>query len=123
MNHVVKLFLLLLAFTAATTTLAAQDSTKKAVQIVFAQDMDQAALESIQAFVKPWGVDLTINGTEYKNGLLHTIDLSVVTAIGSGSAKGEVRPDRHLGFRYDPQVGSKLPLTVGSLDGLRTQDQ
>ena len=122
MNYLLNLGFLLAVATSA-TTLSAQDSTKKAVQIVFTQDMDHAALESIQEFVKPWGVDLKINGTEYENGLLHTIDFSVVTAIGKGSAKGEVRPDRRLGFRFDPQVGSKVALSVGSLDGLRTADK
>lgn len=122
MNYLLNLGFLL-AFTTAATTISAQDSTKKAVQIVFTQDMDQAALESIQEFVKPWGVDLKINGTEYENGLLHTIDFTVATAKGNGSAKGEVRPDRHLGFRYDPQVSSKAALSVGSLDGLHVEDK
>lgn len=120
MNHLLNLGFLL-AFAISASTLSAQDSTKKAVQIVFTQDMDEAALESIQEFVKPWGVDLTINGTEFENGLLHSIDFSVVTAKGNGSAKGEVRPDQRLGFRYDPQGGSKVALSVGSLDGPHTE--
>ena len=113
----------LLAFTAAATTLSAQDSTKKALQVVFTQDMDKAALESIQEFVKPWGVDLKINGTEYENGLLHTIDFSVVTATAKGSAKGEIQPDRRFGFRYDPRGGNKASLSVGALDRPRSEDK
>ena len=99
------------------TTLAVQDRPKDFVEVVFTKEMDQAALKSIQQIVKPLGVDLQINGTEYKNGLLHSIDFSVVAAKASGSAKGEIRPDRKFGFQYNPKGGTKVAvLVVGGLD-------
>lgn len=105
----------LLAFTTAANNVSAQDETNKALQIVFTQDMDEAALESIQDFVRSWGVILTINGTEYENGLLQTIDFSITTDKGNGSAKGEVRPDRKFGFKYDPKRGTNYAVVVGTL--------
>ncbi|MEO7080466.1 MAG: hypothetical protein ABIY71_03025 [Flavobacteriales bacterium] len=114
MNYLVTLGFLF-AFTTSATTLVAQNNTNKALQIVFTQDMDEAALESIQDFVKSWGVILTINSTEYENNLLQTIDFSISTDKGNGSAKGEVRPDRNFGFRYDPKLGTNYAVVVGTL--------
>lgn len=77
--------------------------------------MDLAQLDSIQHAVKLLGVDLQINGTEYNDGLLHTIAFSIVTDRGNGSAKGELRPDNKFGFRYYPNGGDKVAMLVGIL--------
>ncbi|MEO8734868.1 MAG: hypothetical protein ABI373_11105, partial [Flavobacteriales bacterium] len=108
----------LLAFTTAATTLSAQDNTNKVVEVVFTQNMDDAALDSIQKSVKPLGVDLQINNTQYKAGLLHTIDFSITTTNGKGSARGDIRPDRRFGFQCYPNGGPKFGVVVGVLDPL-----
>ncbi len=115
MNRLLKLGSLLV-FTVCATTLPAQDSPAEVVEVVFTQDMDEAQLDSIQQAVKPLGVDLQINGTEYKDGLLHTIDFSIATDKGNGTAKGELRPDHKFGFRYYPKGGNKVAMRVGTLD-------
>ena len=106
----------LLAFTTVATALVAQDSTNKVVEVVFTQKMDQADLDSIQQAVKTLGVDLQIHGTEYKAGLLHTIDFSIATANGKGAARGEIRPDRKFGFQCYPSGGINYAVVVGALD-------
>lgn len=104
-----------LAFTIATTTLHAQDTTNKIVQVVFTQDMGQTALDSIQQVMKPLGVDLQIHSTKFEAGLLRTIDFSIATPNGNGSARGEIRPDRKFGFICDPKAGDKFTVVVGEL--------
>ena len=105
-----------LAFATAASTLAAQDSAKDVVEVVFTQDMDQADLDSIQQAMKPLGVDLQINSTEYEDGLLHTLDFSIATSKGNGTAKGDIQPDRKFGFRYYPNGSGKFAVSVGRLD-------
>lgn len=102
-------------------TLSTPDDPKDVVEVVFTPDMDQADLDSIQQAVKPLGVDLQINGSVYENGLLHTIDFSIATEKGNGSAKGDIRPDHKFGFRYYPHGGSKVAVSVGSLDRPRDE--
>ncbi|MBK9421408.1 MAG: hypothetical protein IPN44_10215 [Flavobacteriales bacterium] len=104
---------LLLAFTAFATSLPAQDGTNKIVQVVFTQKMDQGALDSIQRVMKPLGVDLQVHNTKFEAGLLRTIDFTIVTPNGTGSARGEIRPDRRFGFICDPKAGSKFAVVVG----------
>ena len=104
-------------------TLAMQDSSKDMVEVVFTQRMDLADLDSIQKALKPFGVDLQINGTEFKDGLLHSVDFSVVTPRGPGSAKGEIRPDRKFGFRYDPKGDKKIALSVGTLERANAREE
>lgn len=113
----------LLAFIAGATTLAAQDSTNKVVEVVFTQDMDQADLDSIQQAVKLLGVDLQINSTKFEAGLLHTIDFSITTVDGDGSARGEIRPDRKFGFQCYPNGGPKYAVVVGELDPPPDEDK
>ncbi|MFZ1657535.1 MAG: hypothetical protein WAT61_01850 [Flavobacteriales bacterium] len=97
-------------------SLVSQDNPKELVEVVFTQDMDQADLDSIQLAVKPLGVDLQINSTEYEDGLLHTLDFSIATSKGNGTAKGDIQPDRKFGFRYYPNGGGKFAVLVGRLD-------
>lgn len=61
-------------------------------------------------------MDLQINGTEYMVGLLHTIDFTIATDKGNGSAKGELRPDHKFGFQYYPKGGNKVAMRAGTLD-------
>lgn len=114
MNFLVKLAFLL-ACTTAAATLTAQDSTNKIVQVVFTPDMGQADLDSIQRAMKPLGVDLQIHSTKYEAGLLRTIDFSIDTPNGKGSARGEIRPERKFGFICDPIAGDKFTVVVGEL--------
>ena len=113
----------LFAFTTAATTLVAQDSTNKVVQVVFTQDMDQAALDSIQRVMKPLGVDLQIHATKFEAGLLRTIDFTITTANGTGSARGEIRPDRRFGFICSPKAGLKFAVVAGDLGPAPEEDK
>lgn len=114
MNFLVKLAFLL-ACTTASATLSAQDRTDQLVQVVFTPDMDQADLDSIQRAMKPLGVDLQIHNTKFEAGLLRTIDFSIDTPNGHGSARGKIRPDRKFGFICDPIAGEKFTVVVGEL--------
>lgn len=93
----------------------AQDGAAEPVVVIFSPDMQRADLDRITAEVKAQGIDLDIDRARYKDGLLHTIAFSVRTPGGSGTASGELRPDRRLGFRYDPRPGVKTVFSVGNL--------
>ena len=106
---------ILIAFTTAATTLTAQDSTNKVVQVVFTQKMDQTDLDSIQRVMKPLGVDLQIHSTKFEAGLLRKIDFTVTTTTGKGSARGEIRPDQMFGFQCVPKGGTTYEVVAGGL--------
>ena len=93
------------------------------MQVVFTPDMDQLDLDSIQRVLKPLGVDLQINNTKYEAGFLHTIDFTVDTPNGTGSARGELRPDRKFGFISSPIAGTKFAIVVGYLDPPPKKDE
>ena len=98
------------------TTVSAQHRAKELVEVIFLPEIGPADLDSIQAHLKAYKIDLQVNSTEYDDGLLTAIDFLVSTPNGKGSAQGTVERDKKLGFRYDPSRESEFTLAVGYLE-------
>jgi hypothetical protein len=98
-----------------TPLLRAQEKVELPVEAIFTQEMTKADLERIEKEMADKGIELKIDDADFRDGRLHAISFSVKTAIGSGTASGEITPDTRYGFRYDPRPGVEVPFAVGNL--------
>ena len=98
-----------------TPLLRAQEKVELPVEAIFTQEMTKADLERIEKEMADKGIELKIDNADYRDGRLHAISFSVKTAIGSGTASGEIKPDSRYGFHYDPRPDAEVPFAVGNL--------